>query len=240
MCHTCLKEVLEGIDDEPGKKKCNPAVQKQLVSDPTFKALMREIEGQKNRMQGFGPHPKMEKLKILLVQHFGTHIDDARDGEVGDDTEMQSTTRAMVFVTNRGCVDEIVELLNEDRPLIKATKFVGQGTDKQGGKGLAQKEQLDVSFMFSLMRNLPTTVFLQVIQKFKAGQFNVLVATSIGEEGLDIGEVDLIVCYDAQKAPIRMVNMYDSLLESRLPFSLVTKDRPNRTETHRLCACPSV
>ena len=46
---------------------------------------------------------------------------------------------------------------------------------------------------------------LQVIEKFKAGEFNVLVSTSIGEEGLDIGEIDLIVCYDAQKTPIRMV-----------------------------------
>lgn len=46
---------------------------------------------------------------------------------------------------------------------------------------------------------------MQVIRKFKAGEFNVLVSTSIGEEGLDIGEVDMIVCYDAQKTPIRMV-----------------------------------
>lgn len=44
-----------------------------------------------------------------------------------------------------------------------------------------------------------------MIQKFKKGEFNVLVSTSIGEEGLDIGEIDLIVCYDAQKTPIRMV-----------------------------------
>lgn len=44
-----------------------------------------------------------------------------------------------------------------------------------------------------------------MIRKFKAGEFNVLVSTSIGEEGLDIGEVDMIVCYDAQKTPIRMV-----------------------------------
>lgn len=35
--------------------------------------------------------------------------------------------------------------------------------------------------------------------------YNVLVATSVGEEGLDIGEVDMIICYDAQKTPIRMV-----------------------------------
>ena len=48
-------------------------------------------------------------------------------------------------------------------------------------------------------------VDLKVIQKFKTGEFNLLVSTSIGEEGLDIGEIDLIVCYDAQKTPIRMV-----------------------------------
>lgn len=36
------------------------------------------------------------------------------------------------------------------------------------------------------------TVQQQVLQEFKQGLFNVLVATSIGEEGLDIGEV----CYE--------------------------------------------
>ena len=35
-------------------------------------------------------------------------------------------------------------------------------------------------------------------------------ATSVGEEGLDIGEVDLVVCYDVQKTPIRMVSLSDS------------------------------
>lgn len=32
-----------------------------------------------------------------------------------------------------------------------------------------------------------------------------LVCTSIGEEGLDIGDVDLIVSFDAQASPIRLV-----------------------------------
>lgn len=44
-----------------------------------------------------------------------------------------------------------------------------------------------------------------MIQKFKSDNYNVLVSTSIGEEGLDIGEVDLIICYDSQTSPIRMV-----------------------------------
>lgn len=32
-----------------------------------------------------------------------------------------------------------------------------------------------------------------------------MISTSIGEEGLDIGEVDLIICYDNGMSPIRMV-----------------------------------
>jgi len=46
---------------------------------------------------------------------------------------------------------------------------------------------------------------LDIIKKFKAGEFNCLVATCVGEEGLDIGEVDLIICYDSGFSPIRMV-----------------------------------
>ena len=30
-------------------------------------------------------------------------------------------------------------------------------------------------------------------------------STCVGEEGLDIGDVDLIVCFDAHKSPIRLV-----------------------------------
>lgn len=32
-----------------------------------------------------------------------------------------------------------------------------------------------------------------------------MIATCIGEEGLDIGEVDLIICYDSGFSPIRMI-----------------------------------
>lgn len=43
------------------------------------------------------------------------------------------------------------------------------------------------------------------IQKFRSGGFNVIVATSIGEEGLDIMEVDLVICFDANVSPLRMI-----------------------------------
>ncbi len=43
------------------------------------------------------------------------------------------------------------------------------------------------------------------MKDFRAGGYNTLVSTCVGEEGLDIGEVDLIVCFDAHKSPTRLV-----------------------------------
>ncbi|KAF8680404.1 P-loop containing nucleoside triphosphate hydrolase protein [Rhizoctonia solani] len=104
------------------------------------------------------------------------------------DTPDANETRVMVFTNFRESVDEIVAHLNSNESgKIKAHRFIGQAGGKGGDKGMSQKEQLGA------------------IKRFKSGEFNVLVATSIGEEGLDIGEIDLIVCYDAQKAPVRML-----------------------------------
>lgn len=96
-----------------------------------------------------------------------------------------SNTRAIVFSEYRDSAEEIVRLLNT-QPLIRATVFVGQA-DSRRSEGMKQKQQIET------------------IEKFKSGAFNVLVATSIGEEGLDIGQVDLIVCFDASSSPIRML-----------------------------------
>ncbi|KAJ3855181.1 P-loop containing nucleoside triphosphate hydrolase protein [Lentinula lateritia] len=153
---------------------------KKVHTNPLFLSLMNEIRAQ--NAQGFKMHPKMEKMKNLIMQHFG-----ARMSEDGDPESGEGATKAMVFVTHRAAVDEIVEVLNAEQPLIRATPFIGQGTDKKGKKGLAQREQLEI------------------IKKFKNNEFNILVATSIGEEGLDIGEVDLAICYDTQKTPIRLL-----------------------------------
>ncbi|KAK7064429.1 ATP-dependent DNA helicase mph1 [Favolaschia claudopus] len=178
QCNTYMRDLEQGkkSDDADGEKKAPPKG-KQLKDDPQFQAVLNELELM--RLRGFPMHPKMEKLNTLVVQHFAQKL--------GDDGQETEQTRVMVFVSFREAVEEIVDVLNAQKPLIRASPFIGQGTDKQGKKGMSQKEQLEI------------------IKQFKAGEFNVLVATSIGEEGLDIGEVDLIVCYDAQKAPIRML-----------------------------------
>ncbi|KAH8788528.1 hypothetical protein F5883DRAFT_598016 [Diaporthe sp. PMI_573] len=102
------------------------------------------------------------------------------------DAGQESNTRAIVFSEYRDSAEEIVRTLNKHQPMIKASIFVGQADSKRS-EGMKQKQQIET------------------IEKFRTGQFNVLVATSIGEEGLDIGQVDLIVCYDASASPIRML-----------------------------------
>ncbi|KAJ2968396.1 hypothetical protein NQ176_g9199 [Zarea fungicola] len=97
-----------------------------------------------------------------------------------------SSTRVIVFSEYRDSAEDIVRLLNMHQPLVKASIFVGQADGKRG-EGMKQAQQIET------------------IEKFRNGRFNVLVATSIGEEGLDIGQVDLIVCYDASASPIRML-----------------------------------
>jgi ERCC4-related helicase len=121
-------------------------------------------------------HPKMGYLQNTVAAHFA---DEEEHGRKED-------TRIMVFCQFRECVNEIVEILGEQEG-IRPTEFVGQSSDNQGNKGMTQKEQE------------------AVVRDFKSGKYNVLIATSIGEEGLDIGEVDLIVCFEAVKNSVRML-----------------------------------
>ncbi|UZP32842.1 hypothetical protein NXS19_000658 [Fusarium pseudograminearum] len=102
------------------------------------------------------------------------------------DNAANTATRVIVFSEYRDSAEDIVRMLNKHRPLIKARVFVGQADSKRG-EGMKQAQQIEA------------------IGRFKEGEFNVLVATSIGEEGLDIGQVDLIVCYDSSASPIRML-----------------------------------
>ncbi|EPE07859.1 atp-dependent dna helicase mph1 [Ophiostoma piceae UAMH 11346] len=112
-----------------------------------------------------------------LKQQLAEHFIDQAPG---------ANTRAIVFNEFRDSAEDIVRALNRDVPNVKASVFVGQADSKRSA-GMKQADQI------------------KAIQRFKDGEFNVLVATSIGEEGLDIGQVDLIVCYDASSSPIRML-----------------------------------
>jgi ERCC4-related helicase len=71
-------------------------------------------------------------------------------------------------------------------PAVKPVRFIGQA-GKDGDKGLTQKEQIDI------------------IRRFKKGEYNVLIATSVAEEGLDIPSTDLVVFYEPVPSEIRTI-----------------------------------
>ncbi|XP_041903762.1 Fanconi anemia group M protein [Corvus kubaryi] len=127
-------------------------------------------------------HPKLKKLEEIVIEHFKSWkkgCSDEGKSESGD-------TRVMIFSSFRDSVQEIAEMLARLSPAVRAMTFVGHSSGKST-KGFTQKEQLEV------------------VRRFREGGYNTLVSTCVGEEGLDIGEVDLIVCFDAQRSPVRLV-----------------------------------
>ncbi|ETN44593.1 uncharacterized protein HMPREF1541_10263 [Cyphellophora europaea CBS 101466] len=154
---------------------------RQVTESSPFKEMMNRLKTWIN-LPDFVGHPKLTYLKEVTLNHFM----DAGDGQGAAAGRPPSETRIMVFAHFRDSAEEIVRVLKQHEPMVRPHIFVGQSSTK-GSEGMDQRLQQ------------------KIITQFKAGTYNVLVATSIGEEGLDIGEVDLIVCYDASKSPIRML-----------------------------------
>ena len=93
--------------------------------------------------------------------------------------------RVIVFTNYRATAARLVEELSK-APGVSAVRLVGQQT-KSADKGLSQKQQT------------------MLLEDFKSGQYNVLVATQIGEEGLDIVECDEVIFYDTVPSAIRFI-----------------------------------
>ncbi len=94
-------------------------------------------------------------------------------------------SRIIVFVQYRETSKVITEVLSKV-PGARPVRFVGQA--KRGSdKGLSQKEQK------------------KILDEFRSGVYNILVATSVAEEGLDIPSVDLVVFYEPVPSEIRWI-----------------------------------
>jgi len=129
--------------------------------------------------------------------------------------EIKKDVKVIVFNQYRDNASDIVKVLNLIKG-VKAQLFVGQV--KKGETGLSQKEQK------------------QILDKFSAGEFNVLVATSVGEEGLDIPKVDLVVFYEPIPSAIRHIQRRGRTgrLEKGRVIILMAKD--TRDEGYRWSA----
>ncbi len=96
----------------------------------------------------------------------------------------KADSRVIVFTQYRDTIEEIVKAL--DSVGFSAERFVGQ-SDRVGNSGMDQRTQA------------------QTLERFKDGKFQVLVSSSIGEEGLHVPDVDLVVFYEAVPSEIRYI-----------------------------------
>lgn len=94
-------------------------------------------------------------------------------------------SRVIVFTNYRDTAELVTNALS-GVPGVVPTRFVGQASRRKD-KGLTQKQQVEI------------------LNKFRAGEYNVLVATSVAEEGLDIPSTDLVLFYEPIPSEIRSI-----------------------------------
>ena len=93
--------------------------------------------------------------------------------------------RVMVFTNYRTTAARLTIVLNKVEG-VSAVRLVGQAS-RTRDRGLTQKKQA------------------AILDDFRSGTFNVLVATQIGEEGLDIVECDEVIFYDTVPSAVRYI-----------------------------------
>lgn len=99
--------------------------------------------------------------------------------------ETNPESRIIVFTHYRSTCELVATRLRKSSG-VRPALFVGQAR-RGAQEGLSQKEQA------------------AIIERFKSGEVNVLVATSVAEEGLDIPETDLVVFYEPIPSEIRVI-----------------------------------
>ncbi len=148
--------------------------------------LGQEGKEEKKSTKEFAADPRIHQLKETLteMQEIHSKITMVRR-MVRRQLKESPESRIIVFANFRDTVEEISRIL-EDVERAIPQRFVGQA-NRDGSSGMSQKEQLES------------------LDAFRSGKANVLVATSVGEEGLDVPNADLVIAYEPTGSEIRTI-----------------------------------
>ncbi|MFC4450540.1 DEAD/DEAH box helicase [Halorussus aquaticus] len=163
------------------------------VETQSVEALRRYFERQRNAAkssgaskasQRFVSEPKVQEAMRRAEEYDGLHPKYSRARmRIAETLGIENGERVIVFTESRDTAEALTEFLGEH---FDTQRFVGQG-DKEGSDGMTQNEQQEV------------------LDRFKANEFEVLVSTSVAEEGLDVPEVDLVMFYEPVPTAIRSI-----------------------------------
>ncbi len=127
-----------------------------------------------------------------------------------------SESRIIVFANYRDTISSLETSLEGLRG-ISPIRFVGQSS-RGGRKGLSGREQV------------------RRLDEFRNGGANVLLATSIGEEGLDIPSADLVIFYEPVSSEIRTIQRRGRTGRKRLGEVIVLIAEGTRDEGAKAAA----
>lgn len=134
--------------------------------------------------------PEFNSFLVRLKDLSEQHLENTKMKAVLEMCEKQVSenpdSRVIVFTHFRKTSDLLTSYLREKSALLRPIRFIGQA-GKSGDEGLKQKDQ-DL-----------------ILQKFRNNIFNVLVATSVAEEGLDIPATDLVIFFEPVPSEIRSI-----------------------------------
>ena len=156
------------------------------ASSEFLERLSRSEQSQNKSTRNFLRDGRVSSLRESLTEMGEIHTKvSAVRRLVSERLRRNSNSRIIVFATFRdtvAAVEKSLDGLDGARPI----QFVGQSS-RGGREGLTPKQQIER------------------LDKFRSGSANVLVATSVGEEGLDIPSADLVIFYEPVSSEIRTI-----------------------------------
>lgn len=152
------------------------------------KALDRLSMAESKSARSLAKDPKVleaQKLTLSLADQEHPKLKRLRE-LVKDELAGNVQAKVIVFTQFRDSVETIVDTLTQVAG-VSPVRFVGQATRNDEDVGLSQTEQMEI------------------LEKFRRGEYNVLVTTSIGEEGLHVPDVDHVIFFEAVPSEIRLI-----------------------------------
>ncbi len=134
---------------------------------------------------------------------------------VEEQLRAKTDSRIMVFTNYRDTASSVLDFLKDSGDeIIRAVRFVGQSS-RVADEGLSQKKQAEI------------------LQKFREGEYNVLIATSVGEEGIDIPATDMVLFYEPVPSEIRSIQRKGRTGRARAGRVVVLVAKGTRDEAYR-------
>ncbi|MEM3400006.1 MAG: helicase-related protein [Candidatus Micrarchaeia archaeon] len=170
----------------------------------TFLEFFDRLERRDKKSRGIKSVLNDWRIKQIRERMKGINMEHPKLTELKKLVEERKNQSIIVFVHYRDQVRKVVEELSG---IVKVRRFVGKAE-------ITQKEQA------------------RIIEEFRRGEFNILVASSIGEEGLDIPSVDCVIFYEPVPSAIRSIQRRGRAGRSKSGEVIVLVTRNTRDEAY--------